>query len=177
MIIKYGCVKLRAVEEKDFELLLNMINAPEIENMTGGWHYPISCIVQKRWMENFENSDHAIKLMIELKNLKTIGMISLENVNWKDRTAEVSYKISADLEDRIKGDTLDALKGILEYAFYELGMNCIYAKILEDNYLSRNLCKRAGFIEEGILRKRIYKKGNYINFVSVSILKEEFERE
>lgn len=35
MIIKYGCVKLRAVEEKDFELLLNMINAPEIENMTG----------------------------------------------------------------------------------------------------------------------------------------------
>lgn len=177
MIIKYGCVKLRAVEEKDFELLLNLINAPEIENMTGGWHYPVSCMAQKCWMENFENSDQCIKLMIELINSKTIGMISLENINWKDRAAAVSYKICAALEDRIKGDTLDALKGMIGYAFNEMGMNCIYAEILEENYFSRNLCKRAGFIEEGIMRKRVYKNGKYRNFVSVSILKEEFERE
>lgn len=174
MIIEYGCAKLRAIEEKDFDLLFYLINSSKVENMTVGWHYPISHMIQQRWIENFENSDKSIKLMIELTNAKTIGMISVENINWKDRTATMGYKISAALEDRISGDTYDALSGMIRYTFYELGINCIYAEILEENYFSRNLCKRVGFKEEGILRNRVYKNGNYRNLISVSILKEEF---
>lgn len=174
MYIEYGCVRLRAIEKKDIELLLYLINAPELENKTVGWHFPISCITQEHWMENFQNSDQSIKLMIELKNSKTIGMVMLEKLDWKNRTASIGCKISSLSTDRIKNDTLDAVKGILKYAFDELGMNCIYGEILEDNIFSRKLCKRAGFIEEGILRNRIYKNGKFKNLVSVSIIKEEF---
>ena len=42
MIVKYGCVKLRAIEDKDFDLLFYMINAPEIENNLVGWNFPVS---------------------------------------------------------------------------------------------------------------------------------------
>ncbi len=174
MVIKYGCVELRAIEDKDFELLLHLINAPEIECMTAGWCFPVSSAGQKAWMENFRNSDRSIKLMIELENARTIGLMALENLDWKNRTAAVGCKISAKPEDRIKGDMIDAMKGILGYAFEELGMNCIYGEILEDNLFSRKLSRQAGFSEDGILRKRVYKRGQFRNVVAVSILKEEF---
>ena len=98
----------------------------------------------------------------------------LEKIDLKNRTAEIACKMSAPLEDRIKGDMSDALKGMIKYAFDELGLNCIVAMILEDNILSRNLCKRVGFIEEGVLRKRVYKEGRFKNVISTSLLKEEF---
>lgn len=177
MIVNYGCVTLRAIEEKDFDLLFYLINAPEIESSIVGWNFPVSHLAQKQWMERFQNSMESIKFMIELQNSKTIGMVMLENLDWKNRTAEIACKMKALLKDRIKGDMEDALKGMLKYAFCELGLNCIYGMILEENYLSRNLCKRAGFVEEGTLRERTYKGGEFKNLISISILKEDFLRE
>ncbi len=46
MNIEYGCVKLRAIEKKDFDLLFYLINSPEIESKTVGWHFPIICSMQ-----------------------------------------------------------------------------------------------------------------------------------
>ena len=100
--------------------------------------------------------------MIELVNSKTIGMIMLDEIDWKNRTATFGCKISAKPQDRIKGDVLDATKGILKYAFHE-------------NFFSQKLCRRVGFVEEGILRKRIYKRGKFKNLIVLSVLKEEFE--
>ena len=157
MNIEYGCVKLRAIEKKDFDLLFYLINSPEIESKTVGWHFPINCSMQERWMDKFENTNESIKLMIELSNSKTIGMIMLDSIDWKNRTAIFGCKMSAPVEDRIKGDMFDSVKGILKYAFDELGMNCVFGVLLEDNIFSRKLCKRVGFVEEGVLRKRIYK--------------------
>ena len=174
MVIKYGCVTLRAIEERDADLLFYLINDPVIENCTVGWNFPISYIEHKRWMEQFKNSTKSIKFMIELENSHTIGMIMLENLDWKNRTAEIGYKISAPSENRIKGDMTDAVSGMLKYAFNELGFNCISTVILENNMRSRNLCKRTGFTEEGVLRKRVYKDGTSKNLIVVSILKEEF---
>lgn len=175
MFIKYGCVTLRAIEEKDSELLFYLINAPEIEETIVGWNFPVSYSQHKQWMSDFKNSLNSIKFMIELNNSKTIGMIMLENFDWKNRVAEIACKTYAALEDRIKGDTQDAFRGMLNYAFNELGLNCIAGIILEDNWLSRNLCKNIGFSEEGILRKRVYKGGEFKNLVSISILKEEYQ--
>lgn len=176
MIIRYGCVKLRAIEEKDFDLLFYLINAPEIENSIVGWNFPVSIRAQKQWMEDFKNSLSSIKFMIELINSNTIGMVMLDNIDWKNRTAEFGCKMNAIPKERIKGDMYDAVRGMLKYAFDELGMECIYGRILEENILSRKLCKKAGFLEEGILRKRIYKSGRFHNLISISILKEDFNK-
>ena len=175
MIIKYGCVTLRAIEKRDFELLFYLINAPEIEHRTVGWSYPVSKSAEERWIENFENSNHSIKLMIELPDAKTIGMVMLEEIDWKNRTASFGCKINPLSKKRRKGDVQDAVKGIITYAFNELGMNCIHGTLQTDNLFSRKLCRRLGFVEEGILRKRVYKNGKYKDLISVSLLKEEFE--
>jgi len=175
MILKNGCVTLRAIEKEDFELLFYLINAPEIEEMIEGWNLPISSDEQKNWIQNYSNTNNNIKLMIELSNGKTIGMIMLTDIDWKNRQAAIGYKISAPAEDRIKGDMKDAINAILTYAFYELGLNCIRSLILEKNIFSVKLAKKLNFQMEGILRERIFKNGTFNNQIMFSILKAEYE--
>jgi len=175
MILKNGCVTLRAIEKEDFELLFYLINAPEIEEMIEGWNLPISSDEQKKWMQNYSNTEHNIKLMIELTNGKTIGVIMLTDIDWKNRQAAIGYKISAPFEDRIKGDMKDAVNAILNYAFYELGLNCVSSLILEKNTFSVKLAKKLHFHMEGILRERIFKNGTFNNQIMFSILKSEYE--
>ena len=175
MILKNGCVTLRAIENEDFDLLFYLINAPEIEEMIEGWNLPISSDEQKNWIQNYTNTNNNIKLMIELSNGKTIGMIMLTDIDWKNRQAAIGYKISAPAEDRIKGDMKDAINAILTYAFYELGLNCIRSLILEKNIFSVKLAKKLNFQMEGILRERIFKNGIFNNQIMFSILKAEYE--
>lgn len=174
MIIKNGCATLRAIEEKDFELLFHLINDPNIEKTTGGWHLPLNSIEQKTWMANYHNTQENIRLMIELENGKTIGMISLADIDYKNGSAEIHYKIFAPVEDRIKGDMHDAITGILNYAFNELRLNCVFAVILEYNIFGLKLIQKMNFKQEGILRKRKFKNGQYHNQIIFSLLNEEF---
>ena len=174
MIIKYGCAILRPIEERDFELLHFMINDPEIEYRTVGWSWPISETQQHDYIRNFKNNDSHIKLMIELTNGKTIGMMSVDDIDWKNRTASWGIKISATFEDRIKGDTRDAIIGLLDYLFNELGMNCLHTRTLEDNIFSLKMKRYIPHHIEAVLRERVFKNGVYKNLVVDSTLRDEF---
>lgn len=92
MILKYGNVKLRPIEKKDSELLALMINSQSIEAMTGGWNVPVSSLDQDKWIENYHNSRDCIRLMIELENGTTLGLISLTEIDWITRRGYISYK-------------------------------------------------------------------------------------
>lgn len=175
MIIKNGCVTLRAIEKKDAALLLQMINSPEIEKALGSFSLPVSEAQQQEWVANYRNTEKQLRLMIELENGATVGVIMLYDIDMKNGTAEIGYKLLADREVRIKGDTDDAVQGVLQYAFRELRLNCVTAHTLADNIKSERLLKRNGFTEEGLLRQRVYQGGSYVDMKAFSILKGEFE--
>jgi len=67
VIIKYEDITLRAIEESDLELLKAMINDPEIENMTGGYSYPVSTYQQKKWFESILDRQDELRLIIDTK--------------------------------------------------------------------------------------------------------------
>ena len=52
MNIRGKKVVLRAIEEKDLELLHKWANDPDIWYLLGGWHFPSSMDYQKMWFEN-----------------------------------------------------------------------------------------------------------------------------
>lgn len=176
MIIKFGCVTLRAIEEKDSDLLFRMINSPEMEKALGSFSLPVNEVQQREWIDNYRNTEKQIRLMIELENGTTIGVIMLYDIDMKNGTAEVGYKTMADKEMRIKGDIDDALQGILSYAFEELRLNCVVAHALADNVRSERLLTRNGFVQEGLLRQRVYQSGSYADMKVFSILQSEFEK-
>ena len=175
MIIKSGCVLLRAIEERDFDILFRMVNSPEIEKMVGGFCLPVNEIQQKEWIKNFHNTEKQIRWMIELENGTVLGVIMLYSIDMKTGIAEVGYKTMANKEERMKGDVDYAMQGVLNYAFEELRLNCVFAHVLVDNASSKRFLLRNGFVEEGCLRQRVYQSGNYVDMKVFSILKKEYE--
>lgn len=67
----------------------------------------------------------------------------------------------------------DAFRSLIKHAFSTTIMR-IESDCLENNRLSFNLCKRVGFILEGIRRKAMEMDGQFYNVMYLSILKEEY---
>lgn len=167
-------VKLRAIELADADFLRSMINSQGIEAMTTGSCFPVSDEKQMEWIRN-RDEQKDLKLMIQIIGGETIGMVSVESIDWKNRTAGASIKIGT-IDGRVENDAYEACLLTLHYCFHELNLHSVTSELLSNNHLSKKLNKKCGFVEEGILRERIYKKGRYHDVVRLSILRSEFEQ-
>lgn len=172
MNLQYGTVVLRAIEETDLEFCREMINHPGIEISTVGKSFPVSAGQQLAWYQ--QNADkNNLRLLIDVSGVGPIGMISLTDIDWINRSAEAGIKF-VNSKNRCTENTRDACQCILNYAFDELNLHCVYAKVLDDNLLSRKLLTGYGFTQEGILRERVYKRGAYRDLIVFSLLKSEY---
>lgn len=160
---------LRAIEEQDNEILLELINDPKTERMIGGYSYPISYKHQKDWFQSL-NEKNVLRCMITDKNQPdiSIGTVILSDIDMKNGTAEIHIKLTRNV--RGKGYGTDAVNTMIKYAFDELRLNCIYSIIMEYNTASLKLFEKCGFQLEGRLRSRVYKNGHYADVYSYSKL-------
>ena len=166
-------VMLRAMEMEDCELITEMFNDPEIENLVGGWAFPLSLYAQKRWMESHYNDQSGFRFVIDTKEDGAIGVLTLTDIDWKNRRAQIGCKISSK-GNRFKGYGSDAAMAIMRYAFDELGLHRLDASWLSINPVSGKQLTKLGFVEEGIKREYIYKGGKYRDLVEASILADEY---
>ena len=170
MIIIGKNIKLRAIDYADTELLMDLINDPDIENMLRGWSYPVSQSAQKDWIDGLAREQNTLRCIIETgTQAEAIGTVILSSMDLKNGNAEVHLKIASG-SPRGKGYGTDAIRAIVRYGFSELRLRCIYANIVEYNEPSVKLFKKCGFELDGVLRERLYKNGKYINILVYSIL-------
>lgn len=173
MNIKGNNVLIRAIEIDDAPLLLDMINDPETENMLGGYSFPVSEHQQVAWINNLTSDPRTFRGMIEVEG-KAIGTVILTDIDHKNGTAEFHIKLGTG-NVRGKGYGVDTCNAIIKYAFKELRLNCVYSTVRADNIPSQKMLLKAGFREEAVLRQRLYKKGEYFDVISFSILANEYE--
>lgn len=173
MIIFGDKIVLRAVEEDDNAMLLSLINDPDTEIMLSGSSWPVSEAEQLRWFEHQERSRDVLRCTVALKvDGKAIGTIILSEIDQKNATGHIHIKMSKD-GGRGKGYGTDAVNTLVSYAFDELRLNCIYANILAYNEASIKLFERCGFKRDGVLRQRVYKKGQFVDLLAYSRLISE----
>ena len=173
MIIQGKKVVLRAIEMEDCELVQEMFNDPEIENLVGGWAFPLSLFAQKRWMESHYNDQNGLRLVIDTKEDGSVGIFTLTDIDWKNRRGVIGCKISLN-GNRFKGYGSDAVMAIMRYAFAELGFHRLDASWLVMHPVSGNILAKLGFVKEGVKREYIYKGGKFRDLVEASILAEEY---
>lgn len=170
MILKDSNLVLRAIEEKDAKVLMDLINDPEIENSVFGWSYPVSLLAQKKWIMNLSN-DSSVRYAITYEK-QMVGVAIISSIDMKNRIANMNIKLLKSF--RGKGIAIRSLKLIINYCFEELNLHCLTANVIENNDKSRKLWIKLGFQQEGILRDRVYKNGKYHNAIAYSLLKEEY---
>lgn len=164
-------VLLRAIELSDKDILLDIINDSETEFSLGGWSFPVSSLNQEEWIKALKPNDKILRCMIVDRELsKPLGTVILSDIDYKNGNGEIHIKLARDV--RGKGYGIDTVRTLVNYAFNELRLNCIYAHVNVYNNLSQKLFEKCGFIQEGVLRSRIFKKGSYHNVKVMSIIKE-----
>ncbi|MFC4557939.1 GNAT family N-acetyltransferase [Virgibacillus kekensis] len=164
-------VLLRAIEMSDKDILLGIINDSETEYSLGGWSFPVSSINQEDWIRAQKLNEKVLRCMVsDKKDNKTLGTAILSNIDYKNGNAEIHIKLISDA--RGKGYGADTINTLIKYTFDELRLNCVYAHVNAYNIASQKLFERCGFVKEGVLRNRIYKKGEYHDVIAFSIIKE-----
>lgn len=83
---------------------------------------------------------------------KVVGMIGLMDLDFESKHAEIGYWLGK--EHWGKGLASEALKMIVKYAFEDLKLKKVFAKVAARNVSSNKLLERNGFVLEGKLRQQ-----------------------
>ena len=106
---------------------------------------------------------------IELKtNGQVIGTIGFMWISYENRSAEVGYSMSSSFWGQ--GLMPEALHRLLDFSFEYLKLNRVEAQYDTRNPASGRVLEKCGMVREGILRQRIYNKGEYIDVCVCAIL-------
>ena len=163
-------VLLRAIEPGDNALLLEMINDPATEKMLGGGSFPISEVSQAKWIADQTGRNDVLRCIVADRNVPEhgVGTVILSDIDQKNGVAQVHVKLAPSC--RGKGYGTDALRALVNYAFTQMRLHCVYAHVLSYNEPSQKLFVKCGFQKEGVLRARAFKDGCYVDVISYSIV-------
>ncbi len=169
-------VRFRAIEQSDLAQCQEWLNDPEV--IEGLIHItPLSSRDEENWYEQAMRRDKEERPMaIEVRDgdgWRYVGNIGLLNLEWPARSAEFGIFIG-DKSVWNKGYGTQAADLILQHGFQTLNLNRIYLHVFASNLRARRSYEKAGFILEGTLRQAVYRHGEYIDMLVMSILRSEW---
>jgi RimJ/RimL family protein N-acetyltransferase len=117
----------------------------------------------------------AIYLMIDSKEHGPIGLLSLQNISWRNRSCNIDLYIGAK-HFRNNVTTAAAIFRALEYCFDELNLHRVGAIIYAFNTASWRIFEMTGAVRELTLRNHIAREGKLYDMYGYGLLRHEFEK-
>ncbi len=168
-------VYLRSIEDGDAIILYNYICKPE-DNPFSNFENPFLLDDSKKMFKKMKDSNpnkFQSLIICDSASHQPIGFISLMidkiNVN-----AEIGLWIAK--EYRNKGNGKEAMKLMGIHAFNVLNLELLHCCINETNLPSINLMKSQGYVFESKLRKRHFYENKFMDGMSFSLTKDEFNK-
>ncbi len=157
------------------EKYISWLNDNEVYRDNSHATFPNTREKTMAYVESVSRTNKEIVLAIRWKkNNVHIGNIALQRINWVSRSAELAI-IVGDKKYWNKGIGTEAYMLMLGYAFDRLNLNRISSGQTLQNIGMINVCKKCGMKEEGVARESMFKEGKYIDTVTYSILRREYE--
>jgi len=128
----------------------------------------------QRWLENLKIKNTAKAWIIRCDE-KPIGIVSLSNIDYRNKTTEWGFYI-ADESMRGKGVGSTALYKLMKYVFDEMNFNKMYTKVLGNNRVAIKLYEKFGFKKKGMLEKTLFRNGRRIHVFLMEISENGWEK-
>ena len=119
-----------------------------------GWKHHTSITESNIILQHFIKEDDVYA--IELKeNHKVIGSVGIHKINTNSpfNEKELGYVLSKDYHNQ--GIISEATKEVIRYCFEELGVQILWCMHFEDNYISKHLILKNGFVFHHTFEKDI----------------------
>jgi ribosomal-protein-alanine N-acetyltransferase len=152
----------------------NWINDQETTLFMGSGRFPLDNEELKDYIKMYTNSKDGMILGIFLKrSSRHIGNITLHQIDWRNRNAEVGV-IIGDRRVRGMGYATESIRLVAEHAFNKLNLWKLYSGMIKGNEASKKAFEKVGFKVEGILKEHFYLNGKYLDCFRMGLLKTEF---
>lgn len=171
---------IRPVTQDDLSVLAESRNDPTTwQNLTNP--LPVFPHTQQLWLDAMDDSNMYFIGYIVDEELPKPGVIRLERkvsllrltqIDWINRNACVGLDVFP--FHRSKGYGQELFDILVEYCFVELNLTRLWLLVLDSNAAAINVYKKVGFQKEGIMRNHIFRKGAYMDYVLMGLLREEY---
>lgn len=168
--------QLRELERKDLATVTTWRNQPELIAQLGAPFRYINAEVDNRWFDSYmANRGSCVRCAIVQRDApeQILGLVSLTNIDHLNQSAVLHIMIG-DTARQGKGMGTFAVKAMLDHAFQNLNLHRVELKALTSNERARHVYEKVGFVREGILRKAVYKNGEFVDLYVYSLLREEY---
>lgn len=164
-------IKLIDLIYDDIQKVRNWRNSPEISD----YMYTddvISYEQQESWFNRLIKDDSQKVWIIEYNSIQ-IGVAYLYSIKQNFKTCYWGFYIG---EKDFRGKGLGNLieYQVIDYVFNRLFFNKLLCEVLEFNYAVIKLHEKYGFRREGFFREHILKNNQFLNVVSLGLLKSEW---
>jgi len=166
-------VYLRKIKKDDTKTIVKWRNSKEImsnfiirQKLTEEDHL--------NWLKNYVETGKVVQFIAYDKdNNKDFASTYLKDINQTHKKAEFGIFIG-EATYRGKGYGSEILRQTLAYAFKELKLNKVYARVLSYNEASYNMFLKNGFHQDALLRKDVCCDKKYYDVYIMSLLKEDW---
>ncbi len=136
--------------------------------------FPVSSKAEQEKVEQLIKSKDAIVLIIvEKETDQPVGQTAFFRIDYVSRAA-VFYLAILDPAYWSKGFGSEATLMMVDYAFKTLNLNRIQLHVCAENLPAIKIYERVGFQKEGVLRQAMFRKGNYVDFWVMGILRSDW---
>ncbi len=154
---------LRPFKQKDAQSLKKYINNEKIYKNTLHIPYPYTIKDARKWLKKVlkqrkKKNPNQINFAIDMDS-QVVGSIGLKEI--EGHKAELGYWLAE--KHWGKGIMTEAVKIVTNFGFDKLGLRRIYAYVFTFNKGSIRVLEKAGYKQEGILKKHVKKEDKFMD--------------
>jgi len=157
MDIQLEKLSLKPIERAYLSLLRYWRNDPEIMIRTRQWR-ELEYNEHKWWFDNLDPNKNLMRLIHH--DSEPIGVCGLTNIDWINRSAEVSIYIGKKTARR-KGVSTWCINELKRIAFETMNLHRLYAEIYSFNTSSMCSFRKCGFVLDGVIIDTVFRNGSY----------------
>ncbi|MDP4083980.1 MAG: GNAT family protein [Bacillota bacterium] len=141
---------------------------PWVENMSAPFQFESIIPI---WLQQFaENNGFNAGILFKGK---LMGSIGLTQIDWFNKQTSVGYYLAKKAQGH--GIMTRSVQAVLNYAFFELGLNRVEIRCGEKNKKSRAIPERLGFVKEGKIRDGEQLYGRFHDLIVYGMLARDWK--
>ena len=168
-------VGLRPAKAEDLDWLVATCGKPSAFGEFEPFFVGEAESLRRRFEQDGLLSEDFTRLVVEDRTGRRVGLAGIDGVDLHSRVARISATI-LEPSERGKGLGTDAHRVLVAYLFLHRGLVRIESFVAAGNTAARSVLRRLGFVEEGILRSRVFAHGQRHDVVVLGLLYEDWSR-
>jgi RimJ/RimL family protein N-acetyltransferase len=146
------------------------LNDPEITLYNSHGRFPMTQEKLVEYVKMARTLNSILVMAIIHSETNThIGNISLQSINWIDRSAEIAF-LMGEKKFQGKGLMFEAGQLIIDHAFTSLNLHRIHCGTSAENIGMQKLATRLGMSTEGLRKDALFKNGKYIDIIEYGLI-------